>query len=133
MWYRVKISRDINNKDTGTTKNIVEYYLTDATNFGYAGIAVINKLGKHIEIEDVQLMKQYKPAINDYIEGKKIYIVKIAEDYIDDNGVTKTLKYPMPVFASNDVELYQIVKNYLKQGLNDMRLTTISETKWKYI
>ena len=78
-------------------------------------------------------MKQYKPAINDYTEGKKIYIVKIAEDYIDDNGVTKTLKYPMPVFASNDVELYQIVKDYLKQGLNNMRLTTISETKWKYI
>lgn len=131
MLYKVKINRNI--RKNGVSKNITEFYLTEATNFGYAGIAVINKLGKDIEIEDVQLMKQYKPAINDYIEGKKIYIIKIAEDYIDDNGETKTLKYPMPVFASNDVELYQIVKDYLKQGLNDMRLTTISETKWKYI
>lgn len=131
MLYKVKINRNI--RKNGVSKNITEFYLTEATNFGYAGIAVINKLGKDIEIEDVQLMKQYKPAINDYIEGKKIYIIKIAEDYIDDNGETKTLKYPMPVFASNDFELYQIVKDYLKQGLNDMRLTTISETKWKYI
>lgn len=133
MWYRVKISRDIKNKNTGTTKNITEYYLTDAVNFGYAGINVVKKLGNQIEVEDVLLMKNYKPAINEYTEGKKIYIIKIAEDYIDENGTTKTLKYPMPVFASNDAELYTIVKDYLQQGLNNMRLTTISETQWKYI
>ena len=51
----------------------------------------------------------------------------------DENGNIKTLKYPMPVFANNDVELYSIVKNFIKQGLNDMRLTTISETKWIFL
>ena len=76
MWYRVKISRDIKNKNTGTTKNITEYYLTDAVNFGYAGINVVKKLGNQIEVEDVLLMKNYKPAINEYTEGKKIYIIK---------------------------------------------------------
>lgn len=133
MLYRVKINRDVKSKDTGNMKNITEYYLTDAINFGYAGIKVLQKLGNKIEIEDVMLMKQYKPAINEYTEGNKVYIVKIAEDYVDDNGNVKTLKYPMPVFANNDSELYNIVKQYLKQGLNNMRLTTISETKWIYL
>lgn len=133
MWYRVKISRDVKNHDTGNVKNIIEYYLTDANNFGYAGINVINKIGRNIEIEDVQLMKQYKPSINEYTEGNKIYIVKIAEDFIDDNGNKKVMKYPIPVFANNDTELYMIVKQYLKQGFNNMRLTTISETQWLYV
>ena len=133
MLYRVKITRNVFSKESNTTKTIVEYYLTDATNFGYAGINVINKIGKNIEIDDVLLMKTYKPPINEYTNGDKIYVVKIAEDMIDDNGNQKTIKYPMPVFAKNDTELYIKVKEYLKQGLSNMRLTTISETKWLWL
>ena len=133
MLYRVKITRNVFSKESNTTKTIVEYYLTDAQNFGYAGINVINKIGKNIEIDDVLLMKTYKPPINEYTDGDKIYVVKIAEDMIDDNGNQKTIKYPMPVFAKNDTELYIKVKEYLKQGLSNMRLTTISETKWLWL
>lgn len=131
MLYRVKITRDIQT-DNGN-KTVSEYYLTDATNFGYAGINVLKKLGNKIEVDEVILLKQYKPPINEYNEGDKIYIIKLAEDMIDDNGNKKTIKYPMPVFAKNDIELYKTVKEYLKQGLTCMRLTTISETKWIYI
>ena len=131
MWYRIKISREINQQ--GIKKPVTEYYLTDAKNFASAGLKVIDTIGKNIEVEDILLMKSYKPAINEYKQGNKVYIIKIAEDMIDDNGNTKTLKYPMPVFANNDVELYSIVKNFIKQGLNDMRLTTISETKWIFL
>ena len=131
MWYRIKISREV--KENGNTKTISEYYLTDANNFVIAGVKVINLLGKKIDIEDIALMKTYKPAVNEYKEGNKVYIIKIAEDFVDDNGNLKTLKYPMPVFANNDAELYAIVKNFIKQGLNDMRLTTISETKWIFL
>lgn len=133
MLYRVKITRNVFNKETDTMKSVIEYYLTDAQNFGYAGINVLNKTGKNVEVDDVLLMKTYKPPINEYKEGDKVYVVKIAEDMIDDNGNKKTIKYPMPVFAKNDTELYITVKEYLKQGLNNMRLTTISETKWIWI
>lgn len=133
MLYRVKITRNVFSKETGTMKSVIEYYLTDAQNFGYAGINVLNKTGKNVEVDDVLLMKNYKPPINEYKDGDKVYVVKIAEDMIDDNGNKKTIKYPMPVFAKNDTELYITVKEYLKQGLNNMRLTTISETKWIWI
>ncbi len=123
MLYRVKITRDIDGKQ------VSEYYITDAQNFGYAGINVINLLGSKIEIDDVLLLKNYKPPINEYTEGDKVYIVKIAEESIDN----KTLKYPMPVFAKNDTDLYIKVKNFIKAGMCNMRLTTISETKWKWI
>lgn len=94
---------------------------------------MIDTIGKNIEVEDILLMKSYKPAINEYKEGNKVYIIKIAEDMTNENGNIKTLKYPMPVFANNDAELYVIVKNFIKQGLNNMRLTTISETKWIFL
>lgn len=131
MWYRIKISREV--KENDNIKTISEYYLTDANNFVIAGVKVINLLGKKIDIEDIALMKTYKPAVNEYKDGNKVYIIKIAEDFVDDNGNLKTLKYPMPVFANNDTELYLTVKQFIKQGLNDMRLTTISETKWIYL
>ena len=40
-------------------------------------------------------------------------------------------KVELPVVYSN--ELHKIVNDYITQGLENMRLTTISETKWLYI
>ena len=50
---------------------------------------------------------------------------------IDDS--IKTVKYALPVFADNNEQLQTIMKDYISQGLDDMRLTTISETKWIFI
>ena len=126
MFYKVKISRP----DTSA----IETYLTEGENFAEAGYKIINKLGtKGIEVEDICLMKTLKPFINEkYSEDNKLFIVKIAEDIFTEKKM-KTVKYVMPVFANNADELQKIVRDYLAQGLEYMRLTTISETKWIYI
>ena len=126
MFYKVKISR--------TDTSAIETYLTEGDNFAEAGYKIINELGtKGIEVEDICLMKTLKPFINDkYSEDNKLFIVKIAEDIFTEKKM-KTVKYVMPVFANNADELQKIVKDYLAQGLEYMRLTTISETKWIYI
>ena len=126
MFYKVKISRP----DTSA----IETYLTEGDNFAEAGYKIINELGtKGIEVEDICLMKTLKPFINEkYSENNKLFIVKIAEDIFAEKKM-KTVKYVMPVFANNADDLQKIVKDYLAQGLEYMRLTTISETKWKFI
>lgn len=126
MFYKVKISRP----DTSA----IETYLTEGENFAEAGYKIINELGtKGIEVEDICLMKTLKPFINEkYSEDNKLFIVKIAEDIFTEKKM-KTVKYVMPVFANNADELQKIVRDYLAQGLEYMRLTTISETKWIYI
>lgn len=127
MYFRIKIIRSENDKQ------IKETYLTDALHFADAGYKIISLLGNTIEVEEVKLMKNFKPAINEkYADTNKLYMVKIAEDVIYDNKI-KTIKYELPVFANNSNDLHQIVNEYLNQGLNNMRLTTISETKWIYI
>ena len=129
MYFRIKISR------TENDKQVKETYLTDALHFADAGYKIISLLGNTIEVEEVKLMKNFKPAINEkYSEDNKLYMVKIAEDTTSlDSDKIKTIKYDLPVFANDSNDLYKIVNDYLKQGLNDMRLTTTSETQWIYI
>lgn len=50
-----------------------------------------------------------------------------------EDGTYKTVKYALPVFAKSSDEVNRIMKDYISQGLENMRITTISETKWIYI
>ena len=126
MYYRIKISNMPN------VKGIVTY-LTEEENFAQAAYKVIQEIGTSADIEEIKWMKNFKPAINKkYDDSNKLYMVKIAEDMAID-GKTKTVKYELPVFANDSNELHKIVNDYIAQGLENMRLTTISETKWIYV
>lgn len=126
MYYKIKVS------NIPDMKGIVTY-LVDEDNFANAVQKVIQEVGVTADVEEIKWMKNFKPAINTkYSDNNKLYMVKIAEDMnIDDK--TKTVKYELPVFANDSNELHKIVNDYITQGLENMRLTTISETKWLYI
>lgn len=126
MYYKIKVS------NIPDMKGIVTY-LVDEDNFANAAQKVIQEVGVTADVEEIKWMKNFKPAINaKYSDNNKLYMVKIAEDMnIDDK--TKTVKYELPVFANDSNELHKIVNDYITQGLENMRLTTISETKWLYI
>lgn len=126
MYYKIKIANP--------KKGIISYF-TDGIHFVEAVKKVLAATGNTgYEIEEIKLMKNIKPAINEiYSKNNKLYIIKIAEDVMQDDGNLKTIKYELPVFANNSDELHKIVNDYIAQGLEDMRLTTISETKWVYI
>ena len=126
MYYKIKVS------NIPDMKGIVTY-LVDEDNFANAAQKVIQEVGVTADVEEIKWMKNFKPAINTkYSDNNKLYMVKIAEDMnIDDK--TKTVKYELPVFANDSNELHKIVNDYITRGLENMRLTTISETKWLYI
>ena len=127
MYYRIKVSEIENCKTTINT------YITTGDNFAEAVQKVIRLIGTDYEVEEIKLMKNFKPAINEkYADTNKLYMIKIAEDMLV-NGKTKTVKYELPVFANDSNELHKIVNDYMLQGFDDMRLTTISETKWIWV
>ena len=108
--------------------------MCDTDNFAEAGYRVMQHWRGECEVEDVMLMKTLKPLGNEkYAETNKVYIVKIAEDFVQDDGSIKTMKYPVPFYADSQNELQEHVRFYMSQGLQDMRITTISETKWEII
>jgi len=131
MYFKIKLNRNVYLH--GRDKRIIETYFTEAQHFAEAGMKVIKGLGTDIEVEDVCLMKNFKPAANECCEDSKIFAVKIAEDIFQDDGTFKTIKYALPVFAKTSDEVHEIMKNYISQGLENMRITTISETKWIWI
>jgi len=126
MYYRIKVS------NLPGISGIITF-LTEEENFAKAAYKLIQEIGTKGDIEEIKWMKNFKPAINEkYDKANKLYIIKIAEDIVD-NGSIKTIKYELPVFANNSNELQKIVNDYISQGLENMRLTTISETKWLYV
>ena len=133
MWYRVSATHSwVDEK--GKTRSAYETYLSDAENFAEAGYNVMKHVPDDCEIEVVSLEKNLKPLGNEkHSENDKLFIVKVAADYKQDDGTIKTLKYPIPFYAFNTDELQVEVKNYMEQGLEDMRITTISETKWEIV
>ena len=126
MYYKIKVS------NIPDMKGIVTY-LVDEDNFANAAQKVIQEVGVTADVEEIKWMKNFKSAINTkYSDNNKLYMVKIAED-MNIDGKIKTVKYELPVFANDSNELHKIVNDYITQGLENMRLTTISETKWLYI
>ena len=131
MYFKIKLNRNVN--INGKEKRVIETYFTEGQHFADAGIKVIKKLGADIEVEDVCLMKTFKPSANEWYEDSKIFAVKVAEDVFQEDGTIKTVKYALPVFAKSSGEVHEIMKAYITQGLENMRTTTISETKWIWI
>lgn len=132
MWYKVKFVREEMFEDKIIKQTL--YYLIDTTDFASAGYKVLEYWNNDGEVEDVCLMKNYKPLGNEkYSDDNKVFIVKVATDFTDDNGKTKTIKYPLPFYANNNTDLQKILENFISQGMEDMRVTTISETKWEIL
>lgn len=133
MYFKVKASKRVT-LPNGKDKTVLETYLTEGLNFLEAGYKIMQIIGADDEIEDVCMMKTFKPSVNDkFADTNKLFVVKIAEDVMSDDGTIKTLKYVLPAFADDSNQLQQIMQDYISQGFENMRLTTISETKWIYV
>ena len=133
MYFKIKASVT-NVLGNGKEKTVIETYLTEGINFIDAGYKIMQLLGDPDAIEDICMMKNFKPSVNDkFADTNKLFVVKIAEDMLQEDGTYKTIKYVLPAFADDSNQLQNIMKDYISQGFENMRLTTISETKWIYV
>lgn len=60
----------------------------------------------------------------------KIFFATIADIFVEDNGDEKEMKYIVALFAKDMQDAHQKVKDYMAQGLNDMELKQLKETKF---
>ena len=64
-------------------------------------------------------------------ETCKIYIAQIVDHFVDmETEETKDIKYSVALFAHDMKEAHQAIEQYMKQGLEDMDLVGIKETKF---
>jgi len=64
-------------------------------------------------------------------ETCKIYVAQIVDHFIDtDTDETKDIKYNVALYAHDMSEAHMAIEQYMKQGLEDMDLVGIKETKF---
>ena len=101
----------------------------DAEQIGY-------DYGSGLTAVDVVSVKRskLKEIINEQPSGDetcKIYIAQIVDHFVDmETEETKDIKYSVALFAHDMKEAHQAVEQYMKQGLEDMDLVGIKETKF---
>lgn len=128
MWYKVKSSREVEIDEK--QKNLTEIWITDVSNFAEAGFKVAEMFNGDVDIEEVKLMKNIKEIANK--EGEvfdKVYIAKIIQDFTNEDGSKKELKYDILLYANDSNQATNIINEYMQQGFDNMRVKTLSETK----
>ena len=88
------------------------------TNFGVVSIKTNNKIREIIN---------EKPFDDDEC---KIFYATICDFFMDDNDKVKEIPYVVVAFAHDMTEAKAAVDQYMRQGLEDMELKAIKETKF---
>lgn len=81
---------------------------------------------------DVTSVKQSK--IREFVNERQddeqfIFLATIEDVFTDDDGEEKSTKYVVGIFAKSVEESTRLVVEYMKQGMSDLRLTSIKKTK----
>ena len=125
---------DKNGNDRNKKKSIILEHaesFSDAEQIGYdygcelalAGIDVVS-----IKRSKLKEIVNEKPFNDDTC---KIYIAQIVDHFVDmETEETKDIKYSVALFAHDMKEAHQAIEQYMKQGLEDMDLIGIKETKY---
>lgn len=122
-----KNGSDVNKKESLILEHAESF--ADAEQIGY-------DYGSGLTAIDVVSVKRSKlnEIINEQPSGDetcKIYIAQIVDHFVDlETEETKDIKYSVALFAHDMKEAHQAVEQYMKQGLEDMDLIGIKETKY---
>lgn len=68
--------------------------------------------------------------VNQPFEDSKIFKAKLISTFLDDNGKEKEKSYYVLLFAKCTEQAISIMKEYVKSGLQDLEIKSISETKY---
>ena len=118
-------------KDDGTEKEVNERYITDCLTFAEAEQKGMEAYSADNTDGDVVAVKRsnVKEIVNENEEKEHYFKATIVDTFIDDNGKEKELKYYVLIRADNLTEATAKANEYMRQGLQDMRLDGIVKTK----
>ena len=90
---------------------------------GFAGIDVTSI--KRSKLKEIVNEKPFSD------ETCKIYVAQIVDHFVDlETEETKDIKYSVALFAHDMNEAHKAIEQYIKQGLEDMDLVSIKESKY---
>lgn len=126
-------SRRVIMDNKGNDKSITEaFFVKDCVSFAEAEVKTLRYYNCENDVVGMAISKVME-VVNEPTDAEKmdmfIYRAVIASIYTDDDGNEKEMKYPVLLWAKNIDEAMGVVNNYLRQGLEDMSLVSITKTK----
>ena len=121
----------------GNDKVVTNRYIVENEElFGEAESKLYEEFGgvTGFEVASIKISK-LREIINEAPQGDecKIYFATIVDKFVDDNENIKEIPYIIALFAHNMTEAKATVDQYMRQGLEDMELKKITETKVKNV
>ena len=118
-------------KDDGTEKEVNERYITDCLTFAEAEQKGMEAYSADNVDGDVIAVKRsnVREIVNESEDKEHYFKATIVDTFTDDNGKDKELKYYVLIRANDLGEATDKANEYMRQGLQDMRLDGIVKTK----
>ena len=131
MFYEIviKVSRL---QENGKEKNVIERYITDCELFAEAEATGMKEYSDYQLKGDVVAIKRsniYEIVNQSKYDNEKLFKAKIVSIFVDENGKEKEQPYHVLVWATDMNDANQKMQEYMKNGMSDLVLKGIKETK----
>lgn len=130
MYYEMttKVTRP---KDDGTEREVTERYITDCLTFEEAERKAMETYAADNASGDVVAVKRsnVREIVNEGEQKEHYFKATIVDVFVDENGKEKELRYYVLLRADDLGEATAKANDYMRQGLQDMRLDGIVKTK----
>lgn len=114
--------------DNGEEKEVVERYITEVELFAEAEAKGMELYNGECDVFAITRSKIIE-IVNKKEDDKPFFKATIIKEYTDDAGNEKEMKYIVLVCAKDITEANKLMQDYMRQGLEDMRLDAIQKTK----
>lgn len=114
----------------GETKRVNETYLAQYIDvLTEAEKRALELFNGDCDVNSIKrLPESYKEIVNEH-EDKPFYLATLVALSIDDEGNEKELRYKVYVRADDINEAHTLMKDYISQGLDDMKLEELKKTR----
>ena len=133
MYTEVKVRTKRVNPKTFEEKDVVVHFITPADEV--LAPAELKALQACSGESDVIALFQspIKEIVNEKEFDKPFFKATLVQTIVTDSGTDKELKYKVLVHADDFQEANNLLVDYVKQGLDDMRIDAITKTKMEWL
>ena len=134
MFYHVKVQFSSVNESGARIKEKHEVLVDNCEFFAEAEQKALDEF-IYAGVGNVEVTNMKRSNIMEFAnshqggDDENIYTATIVSIFVEENGKEKETKYHVGVFAKSVNEATSIVQQYMKIGLQDMRLVSVKETK----
>ncbi len=133
MFTEVKAKTTEVNMKTSVEKEVVVHFITPADEvLAPAELKALQALQGESDVIAI-FQSPIKEIVNEKETDKPFFKATLVQTFVSDSGAEKELKYKVLVHADDFQEANSLLQDYVKQGLDDMRIDAISKTRMLWL